>query len=168
MKNEEFTTAHVSGLKNISTMNTTFYNTRKRSMNMMVKLLGAAFFILHSSFFISCSDMLETDSSRQVFDPALDQKTDSVYYALGILQGMQQLADQYMFQGEMRGDLVEPPTTPTTTCASWPTSRPRPLTSTTRPTSTIASSTTATTTLPIATPPSAPVPTMWPCASMWV
>ena len=58
-------------------------------MNMMVKLLGAAFFILHSSFFISCSDMLETDSSRQVFDPALDQKTDSVYYALGILQGMQ-------------------------------------------------------------------------------
>ena len=76
-------------------------------MNMMMKLLGAAFFILHSSFFISCSDMLETDSSRQVFDPALDQKTDSVYYALGILQGMQQLADQYMFQGEMRGDLVE-------------------------------------------------------------
>ena len=55
----------------------------------------------------SCSDMLESDSSRQVFDPALDQKTDSVFYALGILQGMQQLADQYAFQGEMQGDLVE-------------------------------------------------------------
>jgi len=54
----------------------------------------------------SCSDMLESDSSRQVFDPALNQKTDSVFYALGILQGMQQLADQYVFQGEMRGDLV--------------------------------------------------------------
>ena len=54
----------------------------------------------------SCEDMLETDSSRQVFDPAMDLKTDSVFYALGILQGMQQLADQYMFQGEMRGDLV--------------------------------------------------------------
>jgi hypothetical protein len=55
----------------------------------------------------ACSDMLESDSSRQVFDPAIDQKTDSVFYALGILQGMQQLADQYAFQGELRGDLVE-------------------------------------------------------------
>ncbi|MGX8695266.1 MAG: RagB/SusD family nutrient uptake outer membrane protein [Prevotella sp.] len=82
-------------------------NGMKRSMNMTMKLLGAAFFILQSSFFISCSDMLDSDSSRQVFEPALDQKTDSVFYALGILQGMQQLADQYMFQGEMRGDLVE-------------------------------------------------------------
>ena len=54
----------------------------------------------------SCSDMLETDSSRQVFDPELSEKTDSVFYALGILQGMQQLADQYVFQGEMRGDLT--------------------------------------------------------------
>ena len=57
-------------------------------------------------FFASCSDMLESDSSRQAFDPELNQKTDSVFYALGILQGMQQLADQYVFQGEMRGDLV--------------------------------------------------------------
>ena len=54
----------------------------------------------------SCSDMLETDSDRQLFDPNLSDKTDSVYYALGILQGMQQLADQYFFQGEVRGDLV--------------------------------------------------------------
>jgi len=55
----------------------------------------------------SCEDMLETDSSRQVFDPQLNQKTDSVFYALGILQGMQQLADHYVLQGEMRGDLVQ-------------------------------------------------------------
>ena len=55
----------------------------------------------------SCSDMLDSDSSRQVFDPSLDQKTDSVFYALGILQGLQQLADQYAFQGEMQGDLVD-------------------------------------------------------------
>ena len=55
---------------------------------------------------ISCSDMLETDSNRQVFEPALDQKTDSVYYANGIMQAMQQLADQYYFQNELRGDLV--------------------------------------------------------------
>lgn len=55
----------------------------------------------------SCSDMLETESSRQVFDPELDQKTDSLFYALGVMQAMQQLADQYVFQGEMRGDLVK-------------------------------------------------------------
>ena len=54
----------------------------------------------------SCSDMLETDSSRQSFDPELNQKTDSVFYAFGIMQAMQQVADQYFFQGELRGDLV--------------------------------------------------------------
>lgn len=63
-------------------------------------------------FFASCSDMIESDSTRQAFDPELNQKTDSIFYALGILQGMQQLADQYVFQGEMRGDLVA--TTPYT------------------------------------------------------
>lgn len=56
--------------------------------------------------FSSCSDMLETDSSRQLFDKELDSKTDSVFYGYGIMQAMQQLADQYVFQGEMQGDLV--------------------------------------------------------------
>ena len=56
---------------------------------------------------ISCSDMLESDNSRQLFEPALDQKTDSVFYAYGIMQAMQQLADQYYFQNELRGDLVK-------------------------------------------------------------
>jgi len=74
---------------------------------MTMKLLGAALLILHSPLFVSCSDMLETDSERQVFDPELNQKTDSLFYAYGILQAMQQLADQYVFQGEMRGDLVK-------------------------------------------------------------
>ncbi len=55
----------------------------------------------------SCSDILESDSSRQVFDPELSQKTDSIYYALGIMQAMQQLADHYVFQGEVRGELVD-------------------------------------------------------------
>ena len=54
----------------------------------------------------SCSDMFETDSDRQIFDPALDQKTDSMFYTLGILKGLQQVADQYVLQGEMRGDLT--------------------------------------------------------------
>ena len=55
----------------------------------------------------SCEDMLENDSSRQLFEPELNHKTDTIFYALGILQGMQQLADQYVLQGEMRGDLVQ-------------------------------------------------------------
>ena len=54
----------------------------------------------------SCSDMLETDSSRQVFDPSLDSKTDSMFYAFGVMQALQQLGDQYVLQGELRGELV--------------------------------------------------------------
>ena len=69
-------------------------------------MLCAAFFLLPSSFFTSCSDMFETDSDRQVFDPSLNEKTDSMFYTLGILKGLQQVADQYVLQGEMRGDLT--------------------------------------------------------------
>ena len=54
----------------------------------------------------SCSDMLEAESSRQLFNPSLNDKTDSVFYAYGIMQAMQQLADQYYFQNELRGELV--------------------------------------------------------------
>ena len=60
----------------------------------------------------SCSDVLDTESTRWNIDPEIGEKTDSVFYAFGILQAMQQLADQYVFQGEMRGDLVK--TTPYT------------------------------------------------------
>ena len=74
-------------------------------------LIGLSFIICYLSFSMSitsCADMLESDSSRQLFDPALNQKTDSVFYAYGIMQAMQQLADQYYYQNEMRGDLVKP------------------------------------------------------------
>lgn len=54
----------------------------------------------------SCSDMLDTDSERQAINPEINSKTDSIFYAFGVLQAMQQLADQYVFTGEMRGDLV--------------------------------------------------------------
>lgn len=54
----------------------------------------------------SCEDMLMTENDSMVIDPSLDNKTDSVFYALGIAQTMQQVADQYFFVGEMRGDLV--------------------------------------------------------------
>ncbi len=55
----------------------------------------------------SCSDMIETESTRQNIEPEITAKTDSLFYANGILQAMQQLADQYVFQGEMRGDLLK-------------------------------------------------------------
>lgn len=63
--------------------------------------------MVFAAFASSCSDMLDTDSTRQVFDPELDGKTDSLFYTVGILQAMQQLADQYVVTGEMRGDLVK-------------------------------------------------------------
>ena len=50
----------------------------------------------------SCEDMLMTGNDSMVTEPALDNKTDSVFYALGIAQAMQQLADQYLakYNGE--------------------------------------------------------------------
>ena len=82
-------------------------------VNKAVKwLVCAALFTIHYSLFTGCSDMLETESTRWNIDPEIGEKTDSVFYAFGILQAMQQLADQYVFQGEMRGDLVK--TTPYT------------------------------------------------------
>ena len=74
---------------------------------MMMSLLCLAFFVVSSSFFVSCSDMIESESTHQNIDPTIAQKTDSVFYAYGILQAMQQLADQYVMLGEMRGDLVQ-------------------------------------------------------------
>ncbi|MBR1881211.1 MAG: RagB/SusD family nutrient uptake outer membrane protein [Prevotella sp.] len=70
-----------------------------------IAIIFSAICILCGSY--SCSDMLESDSSRQVFDPDLNGKTDSIFYSLGILQGMQELADCYVYQGEMRGDLTK-------------------------------------------------------------
>ena len=54
----------------------------------------------------SCEDMLESESTRQGFEPDLNSKTDSVFYMAGILNAMQQLADAYVLQNEMRGDLA--------------------------------------------------------------
>ena len=66
----------------------------------------------------SCSGMLDTDgasdSSRMVVDPELNQKSDSVSFAYGVMEAMQQLADQYFLQNEMRGDLSAPTAKATT------------------------------------------------------
>ncbi len=70
--------------------------------------LAFAFVTLASASltFNSCKDLMDTESDMQAFDPKMDAKTDSVFYSFGIGQAMQLLADQYFFQGEMRGELV--------------------------------------------------------------
>lgn len=55
----------------------------------------------------SCEDILETESDQIVFDPALDQKTDSMFYTLAILKSVQLAMDQNVLINEMRGDLTE-------------------------------------------------------------
>jgi len=84
----------------------------KRKLKIMItkisKLLFACLVCCGATVALSgCSDMLETESTRQNFDPSIGEKTDSLVYAFGIFQAMQQLADQYVLQGEMRGDLLE-------------------------------------------------------------
>lgn len=54
----------------------------------------------------SCSDVLDTESDRNIYDPSLSEKTDSMFYTLGILKGVQQAIDQYVLVNEMRGDLT--------------------------------------------------------------
>ena len=73
-------------------------------------LIGAAFFILHSSFLVSCADMLETESELVEYekDNTLDHPTDSVYSVMGIINKMQIIADRSVLLGEARGDLVVP------------------------------------------------------------
>lgn len=69
-------------------------------------LLGAVLFVFHIILSTSCENLLETDSTRDLFDKELTQKTDSLFMAYGIMQSMQELADQYVLTGEMRGDLT--------------------------------------------------------------
>lgn len=62
----------------------------------------------------SCSDMMDTESTSFVSDPEINLPSDSVFYTFGIMQAMQQLADQYYLQNELRGDLVQPTNVATT------------------------------------------------------
>ncbi len=64
------------------------------------------FSLFNILIFTGCEDFFETESDRQIFDPALNEKVDSMFYTLGIMKGLQQVADQYVMTGEMRGDLV--------------------------------------------------------------
>lgn len=97
-------------------MNKIILNTRRQEVKETRQYLKSAWTIVMCSCilvfsssitFTSCSDMLDVESTRQNIEPSIEDKTDSVFYAYGILQAMQQLADQYVFQGELRGELVK-------------------------------------------------------------
>lgn len=57
----------------------------------------------------SCSDIFDINSNRVVYEKynSLDSSADSVYSIIGILQGLQELADRYVILGELRGDMVD-------------------------------------------------------------
>lgn len=57
---------------------------------------------------VSCSDMLDVDSDRLLFedDHGMSSINDTLYSMAGILSKLQPLADRYVLQGELRGDLL--------------------------------------------------------------
>lgn len=59
-----------------------------------------------ATFFTSCEDMLEFDSTRVDHDFSKLTLADSVYSVLGILKNVQKVADRHVVLGEVRGDLV--------------------------------------------------------------
>lgn len=65
------------------------------------------FFGLVTLCISSCDDMLEVDSSREISgNESISHKTDSLFYVWGIMQAMQEAADMYVLQNEVRGDLI--------------------------------------------------------------
>ncbi len=76
--------------------------------NIIIRSLQGILMIGLSALLLTgCSDVLETESSRDLFDYDLNSKSDSIFFTFGIMQSMQQLADQYVLQNEMRGELVD-------------------------------------------------------------
>ena len=76
---------------------------------MMMKWLCAAFFILHSSFFISCSDFLDIEPRNLVIlEQFWNEKTDVDNTVAGCYEGLQSTATvaRMMAWGEFRSDNV--------------------------------------------------------------
>ena len=76
---------------------------------MMMKLLCAAFFILHSSFFISCSDFLDIEPRNLVIlEQFWNEKTDVDNTVAGCYEGLQSTSAvaRMMAWGEYRSDNV--------------------------------------------------------------
>lgn len=74
---------------------------------MRTKILLAAVAAL-TMVFTGCSDMMDIDSDRVVYqeDHRLDNPNDSIYSVIGVLAKMQNIADPCLIFGELRGDLM--------------------------------------------------------------
>ena len=79
-------------------------------MKNMVKWLGAAFFILYSSFFISsCSDFFDPETDDEFSgEDGYSSNTEMYTGFLGIMTKMQAIGDKEILLTEPRGELIEP------------------------------------------------------------
>src|SRR5574344_2102780 len=77
-------------------------------LNMKKTILYFVLALTFANGFISCSDMIDTDSELVMFqeDNGLKSPVDSVYSVMGIIYKMQKIADRTVLIGEMRGDLM--------------------------------------------------------------
>lgn len=86
-------------------MNT--YKGEKKDKTMKKNLIYTIAFLLGGTFmFSSCDDMLNVDSNRVEYEFEDWTLNDSVYSVLGILKGVQGVADRQVLINELRADLV--------------------------------------------------------------
>ena len=69
------------------------------------RIIFSAIAAVLTAGFVSCSDMLKTESKVVVYDDdlTLDKATDTVYSVMGIVQKMQVIADRVVLLNEVRG-----------------------------------------------------------------
>ena len=83
------------------------YQGEKKDKTMKKKLIYTIAFLLGGTFmFSSCDDMLNVDSNRVEYEFDDWTLNDSVYSVLGILKGVQNIADRQVIINELRADLV--------------------------------------------------------------
>ena len=83
------------------------YQGQKKDKTMKKKLIYTIAFLLGGAFmFSSCDDMLNVDSNRVEYEFDDWTLNDSVYSVLGILKGVQGVADRQVLINELRADLV--------------------------------------------------------------
>ena len=77
------------------------------------KIIPCAALVMSGIAVSSCSDMLTTDTESyiNIDDQGAYNANDSLYSAMGVVRQLQSLGERYVLLGELRGDLVEVPTT---------------------------------------------------------
>jgi hypothetical protein len=70
-----------------------------------IAIIMVSCIVMSGIFFSACSDMLDTTVNRVL--PTEAKNNDSIYSVLGLLTQINQLADQYVVVGELRGDLMD-------------------------------------------------------------